>query len=58
MDLSGVLSIFKKLKPEELMLLAIVFVLFVEKRCDKFFLGILFYIFLCDCGIGLQLRKV
>ncbi|MFZ5352989.1 MAG: hypothetical protein ACOZCL_09735 [Bacillota bacterium] len=57
MELSNLLNFFRGMKPEELMLLAIIFVLLIEKKCDRYFIGILVYIFLSDFNKGLLFLK-
>lgn len=47
------LDIFGRLSPEDFLLLAIVFILYIENKCDKTFLIIMLLVFLMDLPQGL-----
>ena len=43
-----VLSILNRLSPEDFLILAFVFILYIENKCDKTFLIIMLLVFLMD----------
>ena len=47
------LVILSRLSPEDFLVLAIVFILYVEKQCDKTFLIIMLLVFIMDLPDGL-----
>lgn len=47
------LGMLSKLTPEDFLLLAIIFILYVENKCDKTFLIILLLVFIMDLPQGL-----
>lgn len=49
-----VLSIFNRLSPEDFLILAIAFILYIENKCDKTFLVIILLVFLMDLPQSLQ----
>ncbi|NLK35434.1 MAG: hypothetical protein GX301_08325 [Gracilibacteraceae bacterium] len=48
-----IFGILNRLSPEDFLILAIVFILFIENKCDKTFLIILLLVFLMDLPQGL-----
>lgn len=48
-----VLGLLNSLGPEDFLILAVIFILYVEKKCDKTFLIIMFMVFLMDLPQGL-----
>lgn len=47
------LSMLNRLTPEDFLVLAIVFILYVENMCDKTFLVIMLLVFIMDLPQGL-----
>jgi hypothetical protein len=48
-----ILSILNRLSPEDFLILAVIFILYIENKCDKTFLIIMFLVFLMDLPQGL-----
>ena len=48
-----ILSILNRLSPEDFLILAVIFILYIENKCDKTFLLIMFLVFLMDLPQGL-----
>ena len=48
-----VLSMLSRLSPEDFLILAVVFILYVENKCDKTFLVIMLLVFIMDLPQGL-----
>ena len=47
------LSMLSRLSPEDFLILAVVFILYIENKCDKTFLVIMLLVFLMDLPQGL-----
>ncbi len=47
------LSMLGRLSPEDFLILAVVFILYMEKKCDKTFLLVMLLVFLMDMPEGL-----
>ena len=47
------LTMLSRLTPEDFLVLAIVFILYVENKCDKTFLVIMLLVFIMDLPQGL-----
>lgn len=47
------LGILSRLSPEDFLILAVVFILYVENKCDKTFLVIMLLVFIMDLPQGL-----
>ncbi|HYE83254.1 MAG TPA: hypothetical protein VEG39_13955 [Clostridia bacterium] len=47
------LGILNRLSPEDFLILAIVFILYVESQCDKTFLVLMLLVFIMDLPQGL-----
>lgn len=47
------MDILSRLTPEDFLILAVVFILYVEKECDKTFLVIMLLVFMMDLPQGL-----
>lgn len=58
MDINCVTQIAKRFKPDEILLLFIVFTLYREKKCDRLFIGLIIFIFIIDLEQGLLTFKV
>lgn len=48
-----VLGMLSRLSPEDFLVLAIVFILYIENKCDKTFLVIMLLVFVMDLPQGL-----
>lgn len=48
-----ILKIFSRLDPEDFLILAVIFILYIENKCDKTFLLIMFLVLLMDLPQGL-----
>ena len=48
-----ILSMLSRLSPEDFLILAVVFILYIENKCDKTFLVIMLLVFLMDLPQGL-----
>lgn len=48
-----IINMLSRLSPEDFLILAVVFILFIENKCDKTFLTIVLLVFFMDLPQGL-----